>query len=419
MNFREIFIRLVAITMPYLYDNNVSLLELTRKLYEHFHELCEALKSFEADYSKFKEETNKNLDDLKQYVDDYFNNLDLSAEVKSVIDSLIADGTLANLINHELLGIINNHLSEIDTELETIKINIETNTSDITNLKAYDTANTTNILKLNTKQSVQIATCEANSNYVITNDKLDLKLNDVIYIHFNQAIDNTKNATLTINNVAKNVIKKDGSLFKGKELENTDLILKVGNAGLYQIVDIGTLMSLINNANNKISSLQTLVDSLQQDVINNTDGIHGLTDFVEFTKFKQITASDCSLTILNSTQSGGTLGNVSIGLAYNKDYSRFRIYGRAYYSNNTTLGTRAITIQTPLRPKENINLMSVGFVKDEGYYTIGDMNATIQTDGKLVLKCQQTGSAATTTNICARLFSSDYTVKNFGDPSEV
>ena len=419
MNFREIFIRLVAITTPYLYDNNVSLLELTRKLYEYFHELCTALKSFEDDYSKFKDDTNKNLADLKTYVDNYFNNLDLSSEVKSVIDSLIADGTLSNLINQELLGNINNHLTEIDTELETIKNSIQTNTTDITDLKNYNTTNTANILKLNTKQSVQIATCEANSNYVITNENLELNLNDVVYVHFNSAVDDTKDATLTINNIAKNVIKKDGSLFKGKDLENTDLILKVGSAGLYQIVDIATLMSLINNANTEISSLQTLVDSINQDVINNTDGIHSLSDFVQFTEFKQITASDCSLTILNTNQSGGTLGNVAIGLAYNKDYSRFRMYGRAYYSNNDTNGTRAITIQTPLRPKENINLMSVGFVKDEGYYTIGDMNATIQTDGKLVLKCQQTGSASTATNICARLFSSDYTVKNFGDSGEM
>ena len=151
MNFREIFIRLVAITTPYLYDNNVSLLELTRKLYEYFHELCTALKSFEDDYSKFKDDTNKNLEDLKAYVDNYFNNLDLSAEVKSVIDSLIADGTLANLINQELLGNINNHLTEIDTELETIRNSIQTNTNDITDLESDNTTNKSNILDLTTR----------------------------------------------------------------------------------------------------------------------------------------------------------------------------------------------------------------------------------------------------------------------------
>ena len=170
MNFREIFIRLVAITTPYLYDNNVSLLELTRKLYEYFHELCTALKSFEDDYSKFKDDTNKNLEDLKAYVDNYFNNLDLSAEVKSVIDSLIADGTLANLINQELLGNINNHLTEIDTELETIKNSIRTNTNDITDLESDNTTNKSNILDLTTR----VGTLETD-NTTNKSDITDLK----------------------------------------------------------------------------------------------------------------------------------------------------------------------------------------------------------------------------------------------------
>ena len=417
MNFREIFIRLVAITAPYLYDNNVSLLELTRKLYEYFHELCTALKSFEDDYSKFKDDTNKNLEDLKTYVDNYFNNLDLSSEVKSVIDSLIADGTLANLINQELLGNINNHLSEIDTELETIKNSIQTNTNDITDLKNYDTTNTANILKLNTKQSVQIATCEANSNYVITNENLELNLNDVVYVHFNNAIDDTKDATLTINNVAKNVIKKDGSLFKGKDLENTDLILKVGNAGLYQIVDIATLMSLINNANNEISSLQTLVDSINQDVINNTDGIHSLSDFVQFTEFKQFAPSDFTLTTSDGTTNAGTLTNVNGGIAYNKDYSKFRIYGRFYYTLNSQGGSRYLNIKTPLRPTKEIQLSSVGFSGNVDAYSVGDMNAKIKTDGTLSLICQSHGTSGNTNY--ARIFTSDYTVKDFGDSGEV
>ena len=170
MNFREIFIRLVAITTPYLYDNNVSLLELTRKLYEYFHELCTALKSFEDDYSKFKDDTNKNLEDLKAYVDNYFNNLDLSAEVKSVIDSLIADGTLANLINQELLGNINNHLTEIDTELETIRNSIQTNTNDITDLESDNTTNKSNILDLTTR----VGTLETD-NTTNKSDITDLK----------------------------------------------------------------------------------------------------------------------------------------------------------------------------------------------------------------------------------------------------
>lgn len=403
MNFREIFIRLVAITTPYLYDNNVSLLELVRKLYEHFHKLCEALKSFEEDYSKFKEETNKNLEDLKAYVDNYFNNLDLNAEVKTVIDSLIADGTLANLINQDLLGNINEHLTEIDNELKTIKENIEKNTTDITNLKAYDEANTTNILKLKAKDSVQIASCEANSNYVITNDNLELNLNDVLYVHFNKAVDNTKDATLTINNVAKNVISKDGSLFKGSELENTDLILKVGEAGLYQIVDIATLMTLINQANTEISSLQTLVDSLEQDVINNTDGIDGLTKYMTLDTFEVLE---------NATVTHGTVSSQGITLAKNYDGSVAKLYGTLVVDANSNLGCE-VTLQTSLRPKTDITINCLGIRQQTTTLTeFFSVNPTIHTDGTVTFSF---GTSTGNRGHKIILFPCLLFIKDFGD----
>lgn len=413
MNFREILIRLIAMTTPYVYDQNVSLLELVRRLYSIVNELCIALQGLKDEY-----------DDLKTYVDNYFKNLDLSSEVKTVIDEMVADGTLANLINQDLLGNINNEIANLTTSLNktnedivTINGNIETINTDITSLKNYNVTNDSNILKLENKDKVQIATCEANSNYVITNENLELNLNDVIYVHFNSAIDNTKEATLTINNVAKNVIKKDGSLFKGKDLENTDLILKVGNAGLYQIVDIATLMSLINNANNEISSLQTLVDNLNQVVINNTDGIHSLSDFVQFTEFKQFASSDFTLTTSDGTTNAGALTSVTGGIAYNKDYSKFRIYGRFYYTLNSQDGSRYLNIKTPLRPTQEIQLSSVGFSGNVDAYSIGDMNAKIKTDGTLSLICQLHGTSGNRN--FARIFTSDYTVKDFGDSGEV
>lgn len=407
MNFREIFIRLVAITTPYLYDNNVSLLELTRKLYENFHELCEALKSFEEDYSKFKEDTNKNLEDLKAYVDNYFNNLDLNSEVKSVIDSLIADGTIGNLINQELLGNINTHLTEIDEELKKIKENIETNTTDIANLKAYDVTNTSNILKLNTKQSVQIATCEANSNYVITNDDLVLNLNDVIYVHFNQAVDNTKDATLTINGIAKNVINKNGSLFKGNELENTDLILKVGEAGLYQIVDIATLMNLINSANTEITSLQGLVDSLEQDVINNTDGIDGLTKYITLNSVE---------TLENATLTHGTVEAQAMKLAKNYDGSVIKLYGSISADINSNLGCE-VTLQTSLRPKADITIGYLGIRQNTT--TAGEVSSispTIHTDGRVTFSF---GTSTANRGHKIIFFPCLLFIKDFGDTIEV
>ena len=412
MNFREILIRLIAMTTPYVYDQNVSLLELVRRLYSIVNELCIALQGLKDEY-----------DDLKTYVDNYFKNLDLSSEVKTVIDEMVADGTLGNLINQDLLGNINTEITNIKSELQNvnneingISTNISTIQEDITGLKDYDNTNNSNILKLKNKQIVQIATCEANSNYVISNENFDVNLNDVVYIHFNQAIDNTKQATLTINNVAKNVIKDDGSLFLGSDLENTDLILKVGEAGLYQIVDIASLMSEINQANTKIISLTNEVntlnssyESLESDVASNTNGVNGLTDYIQLDNTINFTTDSISVLTSNGAVAG-SVSTVQGGISYNKDYSKFRPNGLIVFTPNTQTGEKYLKIQTPLRPTQQLEFAGVGFVNlNEG--TIGSMRAQLTTDGQLRFICAGIGQSGTT--IYARIFPTDYVVKNY------
>ena len=412
MNFREILIRLIAMTTPYVYDQNVSLLELVRRLYSIVNELCIALQGLKDEY-----------DDLKTYVDNYFKNLDLSTEVKTVIDEMVADGTLANLINQDLLGNINTEITNIKSELQNvnneingINTNISTIQEDITGLKNYDNTNNSNILKLKNKQIVQIATCEANSNYVINNENFNINLNDVVYIHFNQANDNTKQATLTINNVAKNVIKDNGSLFLGSDLENTDLILKVGEAGLYQIVDIANLMSEINQANTKIISLTNEVntlnssyESLESNVASNTNDVNGLTDYIQLDNTINFTTE--SISVL--TSNGAVAGSVSIvqgGISYNKDYSKFRPNGLIVYTPNTQTGEKYLSMQTPLRPIQQIEIPAVGFVNlNNG--TIGSMRAQLTTEGQLRFICAGIGESGGT--VYARLFPTDYVVKNY------
>ena len=383
MNFREILIRLIAMTTPYVYDQNVSLLELVRRLYSIVNELCIALQGLKDEY-----------DDLKTYVDNYFKNLDLSSEVKTVIDEMVADGTLANLINQDLLGNINNEIANLTTSLNntnedivTINGNIETINTDITSLKNYNVTNDSNILKLENKDKVQIATCEANSNYVINNENLVVNTNDILYIHFNQAIDNTKQATLTINGVAKNVIKDDGSLFLGSALENSDLILKVGNAGLYQIIDIANLQDSINHANTEINTLNTLYENLQTDVTNNTDGIQSLTDYLHFNRnlhynYNQITSTNPTI----SAQS-------YIDCDFNKDGSAGKIYGFLNITAGGTEGNLEIA-DCGLRPKQDIVIKNIVSIVTNNVIWYGNLN--VKKTGKCTLIMQNLGSANVT-----------------------
>ena len=238
MKYKDVLIRLASMTVPYVYDDTISFLELDRKLYKIVHELIVAVQDLSTDY-----------DNLKTYVDDYFKNLNLESEVQTIINQMVDDGTLASIINDELLAEINQNVDKLSSDIETINGSITTINGEIDTTNTNINTNSENIKTLKNKTQIQNATCEENANYVLVNPDFKIEANDVIFIHFNPAIDKLADATLTINDVAKNVIKEDGSLYKGEDIENKDLILKVASAGLIEVVDIANLQEQINTIN--------------------------------------------------------------------------------------------------------------------------------------------------------------------------
>lgn len=174
MKYKDILIQLASMTVPYVYDNTISFLELDRKLYKIVHELIVAMQGLNEDYEQFKSDMtdsfneftttiNNNFDNfktdvnnqintfeenmnsnfesfkteiegsfntlegkfntLKSYVDNYFENLNLDEEVQTVIQKMVSDGTLASIINDELLADINNQITEINQEIEQLQNN--------------------------------------------------------------------------------------------------------------------------------------------------------------------------------------------------------------------------------------------------------------------------------------------------------
>ena len=403
MNFREILIRIIGMTTPYVYDNNISLLELVRRLYKFVNELATCV-----------QELDKEFTDLKDYVNNYFDNLDISSEIKTVLNEMIDDGTLANIINDELLGNINNEITSINEALATVNSTLNSHATELTYLTYRD--------------RFQVANCSANSNYAITNSNFTIQNDDVIFIHFNEALDGTKDATLTINGIAKSVITKEGTLYKGSDIENQDIILRVTDAGLIQVVDILYFQEQINDNKEDIESINQDITSINQDItsinqditsinqsINNTNtNVTKLQNSQTFTHYNFYnTPAELGNPVTKGNISAGTTTSTNVAVACTEDYSHFKVYGRAYYTLNGESGSRYFKLQSNLRPTSQINIRGVGIVINETTHNIGDLNLIIDTDGTISIVCQQTGVANNT--MCFRLFGQTMDILQYGE----
>ena len=190
MKYKDVLIQLASMTMPYVYDNTISFLELNRKLYKIVHELIGCMQGLNADYEQFKTDItnsfneftttiNNNFDEfksdvnnqistfeenmttnfnnfkteiendfntlqgefntLKTYVDNYFANLNLDEEVQTVIQKMYDDGTLANIINETIFNQLNTKIDNLQEQVNNMEL-ITTITSELTFQLVGDTA---------------------------------------------------------------------------------------------------------------------------------------------------------------------------------------------------------------------------------------------------------------------------------------
>lgn len=87
---------------------------------------------------------------LKNYVDNYFNNLDLQDEVNKKLDEMVTDGTLAKLINEDLLGEINTKLNRLETKVKSVETTANTANTTANEAKNLADTNSTSIGELRT-----------------------------------------------------------------------------------------------------------------------------------------------------------------------------------------------------------------------------------------------------------------------------
>ena len=97
-------------TLPLVYDDSLTYQELLYKLIAKINEVVES-----------QNQTNENFDELyalfvqlKDYVDNYFKNLDVQEEINNKLDEMAKDGTLDKIINEQIFGELNDRIDKLE-----------------------------------------------------------------------------------------------------------------------------------------------------------------------------------------------------------------------------------------------------------------------------------------------------------------
>lgn len=124
--------------LPLVYDDSLSYYELLCKVVKYLNDVISNVDGLKIDIDKLLEAYNE----LQDYVNHYFDNLDIQAEVDKKLDEMVEDGTLSSIINEELLGGLNqkidqieNDVSQINTKIPALEDNIESIENEVTEYK--------------------------------------------------------------------------------------------------------------------------------------------------------------------------------------------------------------------------------------------------------------------------------------------
>ena len=100
MNYREILIRLMSMTTPFVYDSEESFLEMLRKFYKYLHELTEASKEMSDDIIEIRTELNNFEDEINE-------------EIQRINDILVEYDIKIERVKNELKVYVNDEISTL------------------------------------------------------------------------------------------------------------------------------------------------------------------------------------------------------------------------------------------------------------------------------------------------------------------
>lgn len=152
---------------PAFYDKESgTVLQQTARMYAKMNEI---IKSVNGQNSAIEEYIQKFIE-LKDYVDQYFDDLNVQEEINNKLDAMVLDGTMAEIINQEIFGELNTKIETLDSE-GIIKLDT------LSDLVAYD-ADAGKVILLLGKEAIN----DGNGGlYRITSDSGDISLTNGKY----------------------------------------------------------------------------------------------------------------------------------------------------------------------------------------------------------------------------------------------
>lgn len=120
--------------LPQVYDDSLSYYELLCKVVDALNNVILNLNNFNVDIQNIL----KAFVELQDYVNNYFESLDVQTEINNKLDVMATDGTLSQIINEQIFNELNNRVSNIEEELVNIPENL------------YKYVNEKTVLKFNT-----------------------------------------------------------------------------------------------------------------------------------------------------------------------------------------------------------------------------------------------------------------------------
>lgn len=85
--------------LPTVFDESMSYYELLCKVVELLNSTMSNVDLLGEEYETFKTNIENKVSELENYIDNYFNNLDVQEEINNKLDSLVSDGTLSTLLS--------------------------------------------------------------------------------------------------------------------------------------------------------------------------------------------------------------------------------------------------------------------------------------------------------------------------------